>query len=304
MSPVEIARFGCPTRSNSNPMISNSAPDVSRKSSSPSAAPHEHRRVSHRDEIITSIGELSVTPRVIRHLSRFLRSPDEDMSDAIEALRAEPVLTAAILAACNAPMQYRGGKITDLPSAVHRIGYRETYRIALLVTFRQGLRLRHVHDSRPADFLWRRAAIAACAMERFSIDPHGAAAAYTVGILHLIGCFILARDQTRTEALETNDSRGLADAQQEWWGIAYPEAGAIALQQWGFPPSIWVPIGAQLQPAAAGEFAQAATQLGQAAEIALRIEACRPGSPIFDADTAAQEPDELLRGEARLVTTG
>jgi HD-like signal output (HDOD) protein len=251
--------------------------------------------VSHRDEIIASIGELSVTPRVIRHLSRFLRSPDEDMSDAIDALKAEPVLTAAILAACNSPYQFRGGKVTDLESAVHRIGYRETYRIALLVTFRQGLRLKHVPDNRAADYLWRRAAIAACAMERFSEDAYAAPTAYTTGLLHLIGCFLLARDRPRTEALETTDVRGLADAQTEWWGIAYPEAGALALKQWGFPPIICVPIGNQLRPSTAGEHAEAATQLAHAAELALHIEACRPGSPAFNADTAALEPDELTR---------
>ena len=45
--------------------------------------------VLDRDSIIASIGDLSVTPRVIRHLSLFLKSPDADITPAVEALREQ-----------------------------------------------------------------------------------------------------------------------------------------------------------------------------------------------------------------------
>jgi HD-like signal output (HDOD) protein len=255
--------------------------------------------VSPRDAIIASIGELSVTPRVIRHLSKFLQSPDEDMTDAIAALKAEPVLTAAILAGCNAPQQFRGGKILDLDTAVHRIGYRETYRIALLVTFRQGLRLPNLPDNQAADCLWRRAATAACAMEQLTTGRYDQAAAYTTGLLHLIGCFILARSRRCAAALDPHDPVAAARAQMEQCAIAYPEAGAIAMEKWGFPPQISMPIRLQLDPPEQGEFAESAALLARAASIAMWIETSRPGSPIFVADAATLPPDELTRNVER-----
>lgn len=251
--------------------------------------------MSPREAIIASISELSVTPRVIRHLSKFLQSPDDDMTEAIAALKAEPVLTAAILAACNAPHQFRGGKILDLEAAVHRIGYRETYRIALLITFRQGLRLSYVRDSRAADYLWRLAAITACGMEALSKRPQPSASAYTIGLLHLIGCFILARDQRCADAWDPAQPMALVHLQTEACGIAYPEAGALALETWGFPMQIWLPIRYQLRPGSTPDFQDLTERLSRAAWIARQIEAARPGSPAFQADIAAVEPDELVK---------
>lgn len=251
--------------------------------------------MSPREAIIASISELSVTPRVIRHLSKFLQSPDDDMTEAIAALKAEPVLTAAILAACNAPHQFRGGKILDLEAAVHRIGYRETYRIALLITFRQGLRLSYVRDSRAADYLWRLAATAACGMEAMGKRSPAGASAYTIGLLHLIGCFILARDQRCAEAWDPAQPMALVHLQTEACGIAYPEAGALALETWGFPMQIWLPIRYQLRPSSAPDFRDQTEHLARAAWIARQIEAARPGSPAFQAEIAGVEPDELTR---------
>ena len=251
--------------------------------------------MSPREAIIASISELSVTPRVLRHLQKFLQSPDDDMSEAIAALKAEPVLTAAILAACNAPHLFRGAKIDDLESAVNRLGYRETYRIALLMTFRYGLKLTHVKDNRAADYLWRLAAIAACAMENLTPRQHMSASAYTVGLLHLIGCFILARNERCADAWDPRQPGAVVAQQSDICGISYPEAGALALESWGFPIQIWMPIRFQLRPSMAPDFQEAAERLERATLIGRFIEGSRPGSPGFDPTVAASEPDALTR---------
>jgi HD-like signal output (HDOD) protein len=236
--------------------------------------------VLDRDSIIASIGDLSVTPRVIRYLSLFLKSPDEDITPAISAMRTEPVLTAAMLAACNSPHHFRGQKLLTLEEAVLRLGYRETYRIALLITFRQGLRIAHLPDNVVADYLWSRAITAACAMELLAA-PSQSAAAYTVGLLHLVGCFILARNRCPLAGFNSTHPASMIAAQEAAYGIAFPEAGAVALEQWGFPEEISVPIRFQLQPAGAGERAPDALLLARAIAVAGFIEECRPDSPAY-----------------------
>ena len=132
-------------------------------------------------------------------------------------------------------------------------------------------------------------------MEQLTVEVHAQAAAYTTGLLHLIGCFILARSRQCTAALDPAHPSVAARAQMEQCSIAYPEAGAIALEKWGFPPQITVPIRRQLEPVVAGEHGPAAALLTRAAGVALEIEASRPGSPMFSVETAMREPDELTR---------
>lgn len=239
--------------------------------------------VLDRDTIIASIGDLSVTPRVIRHLSLFLKSPDSDITPAVEAMKTEPVLTAAMLAACNSPTHYRGQKLLTLEHAILRLGYRETYRIALLITFRQGLRISNLPDNTVADYLWSRAITAACAMESLS-SATKAASGYTVGLLHLVGCFVLARNRCPLTVFNNTHPSALLAAQEAAYGIAFPEAGALALDQWGFPQEIWMPIRFQLQPSGAGEFVDDAFLLSRAMAVANFIEQCRPDSPSYIAN--------------------
>jgi HD-like signal output (HDOD) protein len=236
--------------------------------------------VFDRDSIIASIGDLSVTPRVIRHLSLFLKSPDADITPAVEAIKTEPVLTAAMLAACNSPTHYRGQKLLSLEHAILRLGYRETYRIALLITFRQGLRIANLPDNTVADYLWSRAVTAACGMELLA-SASKASAAYTVGLLHLVGCFILARNRCPLALYNSTHPAAMLAAQEAAYGIAFPEAGALALEQWEFPPEIWMPIRFQLQPSDAGEFMDDALLLSRAMAVANFIEQGRPDSPAF-----------------------
>ena len=198
----------------------------------------------------------------------------------MEAIKAEPVLTAAMLAACNSPAHFRGQRLLDLEHAILRLGFRETYRIALLITFRQGLRISNLPDNSVADYLWSRAITAACAMEALA-PATKAAASYTTGLLHLVGCFILARNRCPLAAFNSTHPAAMLAAQEAAYGIAFPEAGAIAMEQWDFPPEIYVPIRFQLQPADAGAFVEDAILLARAVAVANFIEQSRPDSPAY-----------------------
>ncbi len=245
------------------------------------------KKLADRDAVIASIGELSVNPRVIRLLSVALKHPDADLTPAVMAMKTESVLTAAMLAACNSPTHYRGQRLVALEPAVLRLGLRETYRITLFITFRQGLRVSNLPDNRAADYLWSRAVTAACAMEMLTSATEVSPAAYTIGLLHAIGCFIIARNGSTLEGYDNTHPAALARAQEAAHGIAYPEAGAVALRQWDFPAEIWVPIRYQLSPQHAPEYQEQAKLLARAISIAQFIEECRPESPVYRESASA-----------------
>jgi HD-like signal output (HDOD) protein len=230
-----------------------------------------------REVIIASIGELSVTPRVIRRLSTLLKEVNPDLDHVVAVLKTEPVLTAAIIVTSNAPTHFRGEKLTSIESAVRRIGLRETYRLALLITFRQGLKVPNLPDNGAADALWARAIIAGCAMEELALVDEGPMA-FTLGVLHLVGCFILARAGAGLASFDNMSAAAFARAQEASLGVAYPEAGAVALEQWEFPPEIREPIRYQLEPEKAQNFVRWASLLARAAELAAFIEESRPDS--------------------------
>lgn len=251
----------------------------------------------NRETVIASIGEFSVTPRIIRHLAKLVNDPNTDLTETIQAIKAEPVLATAVIAACNAPTHHRGGRTVDVAEAVHRLGSRETSRILLLITFRQGLSLRGLPDNHVADYLWRRAIVAACAMEELVKDPALRPPAYVIGLLHLIGCFVLARSGYPSGAFFDGTShRALAAAQLACCGIDYPEAGATALEHWHFPASIHRPIRWQLAPLEAREHIDSAALLARAVGIAQFVEASRP-----DQSGDAMEPSTHVDPVVRLI---
>src|SRR5690606_2861912 len=239
------------------------------------------RRLVTREAILESITGLSVTPRVIRHLATFIGDPNQDISEAVTALAVEPVLTAAIVAAANAPTHYRGERATHLAQAVHRLGLRETYRIALLITFRQGLYISNLPDSRAADYLWRRAVTTACAMEELADPPVDPNTAYTIGLLHLIGCLILARAGAGDLGFDCSHPAALARAQAAAGELTHAEAAALALEHWDFPPEVCAAIRWQFSPHSAGSHVLMALLLSRAVNLSTFIEECRPDSPIY-----------------------
>lgn len=246
------------------------------------------RRCVTRDAILESLTGLSVTPRVIRHLATFIGDPNQEMSEALTALAVEPVLSTAIIAAANAPTHYRGERTTYLTQAVHRLGLRETYRIALLLTFRQGLYLSNLPDSRAADYLWRRAVTAACAMEELAEPPVDPNTGYTIGLLHLIGCLILARAGAGELSFDCSHPATLARAQAAAGGLTHAEAAALALEHWNFPSEVCEAIRWQYSPHSAGSHVLLALQLSRAVNLATFIEECRPDSPIYHPSPMAQ----------------
>lgn len=250
----------------------------------------------NRDSVIAAIGELAVTPRVIRHMAVFLGSPDADIRPALEAMRTEPVLTTALLAAGNTPSHSRGQKLLTVDAAVLRLGFRETYRIALLVTFRQGLRIPGLPDSRIADHLWSRAVTTACAMEKLTLDPAQREFAYTVGLLHLIGAFVLARNAVLEGLWDPTHPASLQRVLEASMGADFPEAGGIALRHWDFPEEIWVPVKHQLTPGSARGHTTVTARLASAVRLASWIEEARPDSLAFRRHSWGQPPpDAQLR---------
>src|SRR5690606_28644459 len=131
-------------------------------------------------------------------------------------------------------------------------------------------------DNKCADYLWRRAGTTPCAMEEPPNSHLDKPTGYTIGLLHLIGCLLLARRGDHETPFDCTNPAALARAQAAPGGLSHPAAAALALEWWDFPPLICSAGRWPYAPQNAGSRLEAAVQLSRAVNGASFIEETRP----------------------------
>jgi HD-like signal output (HDOD) protein len=218
-----------------------------------------------RDILEVELHRLSSAPRIIPKLAALVRDPNMNPEDVIDVIRHDPALTARLIAACQSAAFHRQVEVNNVIDAVQRLGFAEVYRIATVVAFRGGFSGPFHVYAESADEVWQRAIATACFMDEFALAEEGDHwAAYTTGLLHMIGVFFIdwhcakrtgvvipLRSMTEQLRLEV-----------ECTGLTHMEVSALALDYWGFPREIYEPIRWYHEPKRAGPYAHQAELLG------------------------------------------
>ncbi|MFA5264410.1 MAG: HDOD domain-containing protein [Opitutaceae bacterium] len=217
-----------------------------------------------RDSLEFELHHLSSAPRIIPKLAVLVNDPNMDPDDVIEVIRHDPALTTRLIAACKSAAIHHGTDVTNVSEAVGCLGFAQVYRIAVVVAFRSGFCSRFQVYEESADATWQRAVATACFMEEFALEDNGdLGMAYTIGLLHMIGMFLLdwhcaqipgARIPVRNLARQLEMERKLS-------AFTHMEATALALDFWGFPKEIYEPIRWYDRPKDAGAFETNASHL-------------------------------------------
>ncbi len=176
-----------------------------------------------------------------------MRQALDDESASVERIAriagAEAGLAARILVMANSPAMGYGGKpVTDLKSAVTRIGLSNVRSAALafaLSQLRKATLFKHIIPD--LERLWRRstqvAAISRVLAARTRLNPD---LAMLAGLLHNIGSvYILARAQAESGALKDIEVR---DMLLRHWS---PNVGRSIAENWGLPEEVVEAIGQQ-----------------------------------------------------------
>lgn len=185
-------------------------------------------------------------PRVLAQLSATIRRPGVQLADVAELLRSDAALTARVMAACNSPCDAVGGPAIDIRDALLRLGLNEVLRIVQIVSLTD-LRKYPTHlYTQTSGHFWERSLHTAFVMEEISgRDP----AAYTAGIMHLAGIWVLCSVFPAGSATIVERELALqAQLEQLRLGVSFTETGAVALAKWGFAPAICEAVARQLTP--------------------------------------------------------
>ncbi len=185
-------------------------------------------------------------PRVLARLSSLVHRPGIDLAEIAELFRADPALTARIIAACNSAFYSPEARITEFRQALLHLGFRELVRLVEIATITD-LRRHPTHlYAQTADHFWERSLHTAFVMDELSgRDPF----AYTAGIMHLVGVWVLCTlTPTHTTSIAARELALQAQLEQLRLGVSFAEAGAAALAKWGFPFAICTAVNRQLTP--------------------------------------------------------
>lgn len=236
--------------------------------------------------------EFPTSAQLALKLQRALDDPDFHVDDATRLIKAEPLLATKVVALANSVAFSRSGReITDVRTAVSRLGFRTIRGLAAAVVTRQ------LAGALPADYedlasrLWAHTAHVAAlarviAREVTHQDPETAMFA---GIVHEIGGFYMIS--------RARDFPGLLDdGRSAWAESGEAEIGRAVLKVLAVPESIV----AAIEVAWAGYLAMPPTTLGDT--LLLADELAPLGSPLSvladTPGTAAASIDMLIGQEA------
>lgn len=244
-------------------------------------------RSAYSQEILEfELRRLSSAPRIVPRLAALVKDPNMNPEDVIEVIRHDPALTARIIGACKSAAVHRGDEVSNVMEAVQCLGFNEVYRIAVVVAFRSGFCSHFSAYEISSDQIWHQAVAAACFMEEFALEEdREIGTPYTIGLLHMIGMFLVDWHCAQIPGARISSRPFLYQLEQEreYTGFTHMEVTAMALEFWGFPKDIVMPIRHYANPSAAGAHAPMAAELQLAIELAKDI-----GSPTLKAALTAK----------------
>lgn len=180
--------------------------------------------------------ELPGFPEAVLRVQRTLQLPDASADDVVRVLSAEPALAARALQIANS-VQFRrtGPEVTDLRTAVNRLGFNLVRSIAVAHAIQQ-LRLRETYSAsarRELESIWRSSidvAAAAYVIARHctQVNPDQVLLA---GLLHVLGRLYIVM---RAEGIGGARDAELANAA----ATHQAKVGQLILASWGLPESL------------------------------------------------------------------
>ncbi len=194
-------------------------------------------------EVSKGTVNLPCFPDVVMRIRKALAEPDVGVNEIVKIVGTEPRLAARLLQAANSAAFNPAGKhLTDLRTAITRLGHRPVQSAAMSFAVKQ-LRLapslRAI--SKPLNVLWEQsisvAAISQVIARRTRVSPEEA---FLTGLLHGIGrLYIMVRSVGKSDKLYQDPS--FVDMIANW----HPAIGKAVLENWGFDEHMCEALGDQ-----------------------------------------------------------
>jgi HD-like signal output (HDOD) protein len=188
--------------------------------------------------------DLPSFPEIAIRVRRILSDPNSSIDQVVRVVGSEPALAARLLRISNSASLNRTGRaITDLRTAINRIGYNMVRSASISFAMSQIRKSNQLAGLEPyLNDLWQRSTLVAAfafvlARTCTRINPDEA---MLTGMMHGIGkLYVLTRAVDHPVLFA--DSGALADIIKEW----HPSIGKAILENWDFPEVMAQAVGDQ-----------------------------------------------------------
>lgn len=196
---------------------------------------------------------LGALPALLVKVAALAKEPTTDLNRVCDLIRNDSALVADFIRLSNSSYYAPARPHSNLASAVGQIGLREVVRVVNLSLARRLFARDLACYRMNALNNWSSAVATALVTEALAkqvgLDPEDA---HTIGILHALGrVFIDQAIRDLGLPFVWDGRQPLPEWEREAVGCDYAEAGALLLERWRFPPTIYEVIRDQLRPAVA-----------------------------------------------------
>lgn len=204
-------------------------------------------------ELRASVGQvdrLPSPPRLFLELSRLLKDEKTDIDSISAVVAQDPAMAGKLLQIASSAFFSNATSITDIRTAVIRLGLKTLRDLSLAVGAFESARDHHHVCADWVDALQRRSLKVGRLTAR--ILPRDAEEAFMAGLMSEIGQLVLAStspDRLK-QAQDLAEERGVAlhEAEAELFKVTHAEVGAFLLGLWGLPPRVVEAVGNHHRP--------------------------------------------------------
>ena len=196
---------------------------------------------SAKQRLEQHLKDVPVLPTVLAKLMALDANSDAHFEEMLRLIEAEPNFSARLLAAANSAASAPRNPITSVRSAFLRLGSVPATNLVLSVAVTQMLPPRDASEKG----VWRHCLDTAVTARHFAaawgdpeLDPE---VAYTCGLLHDLGRFVIFRlenEQERSPLAEGEGAKELLAAERTLCGMTHPEVGAMVCTKWRLPDRV------------------------------------------------------------------
>ncbi len=196
---------------------------------------------------------LPASPRIFSRLSKLIENEDTGLDYVASIVKMDPSLAAHILRVTNSAYYGSAIKLTDIESAIARIGFNEVHKVLSVViahdSFYQALPVYDVTATDYADECIAAAVASEVVAKRVGADMNSP---YITGLLNGIGKLAINLYLEKLDCdfrlVYGKGREALHAAETAAFGLSSRQAGYELLKHWQFETEIWRPIRQQKSP--------------------------------------------------------
>ncbi len=193
------------------------------------------------------IKDLPTLPAIADAALAVAHNPDSTANDLLKVILIDPAIAAKVVRVANSVFFNRGFEITDLQSAIVRMGFTNVRNLLLGVSVIRAFDSFFVEAPYSREDFWVHSISVGALAGRLTESRHlSSSTAFLAGLLHDLGKLILDRylqhEFREVVKLAGREGLPLNEAEERSLGICHAVVGAGLLEVWKFPAELVEPI--------------------------------------------------------------